>query len=86
MELLLFFAQTDKESFKNIQNNPWGFGGFLECMSGFGKAVTIGESMLASIGINPISAISVCLLANAMHSSYASSFRHIPLFSSYLFG
>lgn len=50
----------------------WGFGGFLECMSGFGTAVAIGASMLASIGINPIAAISVCLLANAMQSSYGS--------------
>ena len=50
----------------------WGFGGFLECMSGFGTAVAIGASMLASIGINPISAIIVCLLANAMQSSYGS--------------
>ena len=50
----------------------WGFGGFLECMSGFGTAVAIGASMLASIGLNPISAIIVCLLANAMQSSYGS--------------
>ncbi len=50
----------------------WGFGGFLECMSGFGTAVAIGASMLASIGINPISAIMVCLLANAVQSSYGS--------------
>ena len=50
----------------------WGFGGFLECMSGFGTAVAIGASMLASIGINPISAIIVCLLANAVQSSYGS--------------
>ena len=50
----------------------WGFGGFLECMSGFGTAVAIGASMLASIGINPISAITVALLANAMQSSYGS--------------
>ncbi len=50
----------------------WGFGGFLECMSGFGTAVAIGGSMLASIGINPISAIIVCLLSNAVQSSYGS--------------
>ena len=50
----------------------WGFGGFLECMSGFGTAVAIGASMLVSIGLNPISAISVCLLANAVQSSYGS--------------
>ena len=50
----------------------WGFGGFLECMSGFGTAVAIGASMLASIGINPVSAIIVCLLANAVQSSYGS--------------
>lgn len=50
----------------------WGFGGFLECMSGFGTAVAIGASMLVSIGLNPISAIIVCLLANAVQSSYGS--------------
>lgn len=50
----------------------WGFGGFLECMSGFGTAVAIGASMLASIGINPISAIAVCLLANSVPTAYGS--------------
>ena len=50
----------------------WGFGGFLECMSGFGTAVAIGASMMASIGINPISAIAVCLLANSVPTAYGS--------------
>lgn len=50
----------------------WGFGGFLECMSGFGTAVAIGASMLASIGINPVSAIAVCLLANSVPTAYGS--------------
>lgn len=50
----------------------WGFGGFLECMSGFGTAVAIGASMLASVGINPISAVIVCLLANSVPTAYGS--------------
>ncbi len=50
----------------------WGFGGFLECMSGFGTAVAIGASMMASIGINPVSAIAVCLLANSVPTAYGS--------------
>ncbi len=50
----------------------WGFGGFLECMSGFGTAVAIGASMLASVGINPVSAVAVCLLANSVPTAYGS--------------
>ena len=50
----------------------WGFGGFLECMSGFGTAVAIGASMMASIGINPVSAIAACLIANSVPTAYGS--------------
>jgi lactate permease len=50
----------------------WGFGGFLEGMAGFGTAVAIPASMLAGIGINPIIAASVCLIANSVPTAYGS--------------
>lgn len=49
-----------------------GFGGFLEGMAGFGTAVAIPASMLAGMGINPVSAVAVCLVANFVPSAYGS--------------
>ena len=45
----------------------WCFGGFLEGMAGFGTAIAIPASMLAGLGLNPITSILVCLLANGTH-------------------
>ncbi len=50
----------------------WGFGGFLEGMAGFGTAVAIPAGMLAGIGIHPILAASVCLIANSVPTAYGS--------------
>ena len=50
----------------------FGFGGFLEGMAGFGTAVAIPASMLAGMGINPVSAVGVCLVANFVPSAYGS--------------
>ncbi|BAL84360.1 putative L-lactate permease [Selenomonas ruminantium subsp. lactilytica TAM6421] len=50
----------------------FGFGGFLEGMAGFGTAVAIPASMLAGMGINPVSAVAVCLVANFVPSAYGS--------------
>ena len=50
----------------------WGFGGFLEGMAGFGTAVAIPASMLAGIGVHPIVAASVCLIANSVPTAYGS--------------
>ena len=50
----------------------WGFGGFLEGMAGFGTAIAIPAGMLAGIGINPIMAASVCLIANSVPTAYGS--------------
>jgi len=50
----------------------WGFGAFMEGMAGFGTAVAIPAGMLAGIGIPPIMAISVCLIANSVPSAYGS--------------
>jgi lactate permease len=50
----------------------FGFGGFLDGMAGFGTAVAIPASMLAGMGINPVSAVGVCLVANFVPSAYGS--------------
>ena len=50
----------------------FGFGGFLEGMAGFGTAVAIPASMLAGMGVNPVSAVGVCLAANFVPSAYGS--------------
>ena len=50
----------------------WGFGGFLEGMAGFGTAIAIPAGMLAGIGINPVLAAMVCLIANSVPTAYGS--------------
>ena len=50
----------------------FGFGGFLEGMAGFGTAVAIPSSMLAGMGIHPVTAVAVCLIANFVPSAYGS--------------
>lgn len=67
---MLSSVSTDKRML--ILIIAWGFGAFLECMSGFGTAVAIGASMLVTIGVNPVNAVIACLLSNAAMSSYGS--------------
>mgnify|MGYP002623382268 FL=1 len=67
---MLSSVSTDKRML--ILIIAWGFGGFLECMSGFGTAVAIGASMLVAVGVQPVSAVIVSLLSNAAMSSYGS--------------
>lgn len=67
---MLSSVSTDKRML--ILIIAWGFGSFLECMSGFGTAVAIGASMLVTVGVAPVSAVIVCLLSNAAMSSYGS--------------
>lgn len=67
---MLSSVSTDKRML--ILIIAWGFGAFLECMSGFGTAVAIGASMLVTVGVNPVSAVIACLLSNAAMSSYGS--------------
>ncbi len=50
----------------------WGFGGFLEGMAGFGTAIAIPAGMLAGLGIQPLLAASVCLVANSVPTAYGS--------------
>ena len=67
---MLSSVSTDKRML--ILIIAWGFGAFLECMSGFGTAVAIGSSMLVTIGVQPIKAVIACLVSNAAMSSYGS--------------
>ena len=50
----------------------WCFGGFLEGMAGFGTAVAIPAGMLYGMGMNPITACLVCMLANAFPTAFGS--------------
>lgn len=50
----------------------WCFGGFLEGMAGFGTAIAIPASMLAGMGMNPITACLVCMIANAFPTAFGS--------------
>ncbi len=50
----------------------WCFGGFMEGMAGFGTAVAIPASMLVGLGMNPIPACLVCMLANAFPTAFGS--------------
>lgn len=50
----------------------WCFGGFLEGMAGFGTAVAIPASMLVALGIDPITAILCCLIANGVPTMFGS--------------
>ena len=67
---MLSSVSTDKRML--ILIIAWGFGAFLECMSGFGTAVAIGASMLVTIGVPPVNAVIACLVSNAAMSSFGS--------------
>ena len=67
---MLSSVSTDKRML--ILIIAWGFGAFLECMSGFGTAVAIGASMLVTVGVQPVKAVIACLVSNAAMSSYGS--------------
>lgn len=48
------------------------FGAFLEGMAGFGTAVAIPASMLVALGIQPVTAILACLIANGVPTMFGS--------------
>lgn len=50
----------------------WGFGGFMEGMAGFGTAVAIPAGMLVGLGMDPVFAACVCLVANATPTAFGS--------------
>ncbi|QZY53743.1 L-lactate permease [Crassaminicella profunda] len=50
----------------------WGFGGFLEAVAGYGTAVAIPASILASLGFNPLFAAVICLVANTVPTAFGA--------------
>lgn len=50
----------------------WCFGNFMEGMAGFGTAVAIPASMLMALGVNPITAVLCCLIANGTPTMFGS--------------
>ena len=47
-------------------------GGFLEAVAGYGTAVAIPTSILASLGFNPLFAAVICLLANTVPTAFGA--------------
>ncbi len=50
----------------------WGFGGFLESIAGFGTAVAICAGILISLGLEPIQASVICLVANSTAPAFGA--------------
>lgn len=50
----------------------WGFGGFLEAIAGFGTAVAIPASILAVLGMSPVKAAIICLIANTTPTAFGA--------------
>jgi len=50
----------------------WGFGGFLEAIAGFGTAVAIPASIMASLGFEPVFAAIICLIANTTPTAFGA--------------
>lgn len=50
----------------------WGLGGFLEAVAGFGTSVAIPASILIILGMNPLKAAVVCLIANTAPTAFGA--------------
>lgn len=50
----------------------WGFGGFLEAISGYGTSVAIPAGILIGLGFSPVFAATVCLIANSAPTAYGA--------------
>lgn len=50
----------------------WGLGGFLEAVAGFGTAVAIPASILVMLGMEPVKAAVVCLIANTSPTAFGA--------------
>lgn len=70
MKLMLSSITTDKRI--QVLILAWGFGGFLEAVAGYGTAVAIPASILASIGFNPIFAAIICLISNTVPTAFGA--------------
>ena len=67
---MLSSIKTDKRI--QVLILAWGFGGFLEAVAGYGTAVAIPASILASLGFNPLFAAVICLLANTVPTAFGA--------------
>ena len=50
----------------------WGFGGFLEAVAGYGTAVAIPVGILMALGIPPLKAAVVSLIANSVPTAFGA--------------
>ncbi|BDR61108.1 L-lactate permease [Lactobacillus xylocopicola] len=50
----------------------WALGGFLEAVAGFGTAVAIPASILIMLGMEPIKAAVICLIANTAPTAFGA--------------
>ncbi len=50
----------------------WGFGGFLEAVAGYGTAVAIPVGILIALGIAPLKAAVVSLIANSVPTAFGA--------------
>ena len=50
----------------------WGFGGFLEAISGYGTSVAIPASILIVLGFDPLFAAVICLIANTVPTAFGA--------------
>ena len=50
----------------------WGFGGFLEAISGYGTSVAIPAGILIALGAEPLFAAVICLIANTVPTAYGA--------------
>lgn len=70
MKIMLSSITTDDRI--QVLILAWGFGGFLEAVAGYGTAVAIPASILASIGFNPIFAAVICLISNTVPTAFGA--------------
>lgn len=70
IEHMLSSITTDKRILVLII--AWGFGGFLESIAGFGTAVAICAGILITLGLNPIQASVICLVANSTATAFGA--------------
>ncbi|WP_250674165.1 L-lactate permease [Paraclostridium ghonii] len=70
MKIMLSSITTDERI--QVLILAWGFGGFLEAVAGYGTAVAIPASILASIGFNPVFAAIICLIANTVPTAFGA--------------
>lgn len=50
----------------------WGFGGFLEAISGYGTSVAIPAGILIALGCEPLFAAVICLIANTVPTAFGA--------------